>query len=91
MTRLWSRSFAAAIVFFGLVAAAQAGPSDQLKELRSRIEKLQQQLTESEETKTEAADALRESERAISATNRRLFELGGQQRQVRQALRGLIW
>lgn len=89
MTRLWSRSFAAAIVFFGLVAAAQAGPSDQLKELRSRIEKLQQQLTESEETKTEAADALRESERAISATNRRLFELGGQQRQVRQALRGL--
>jgi septal ring factor EnvC (AmiA/AmiB activator) len=66
--------------------AAHAGPSDQLKELRSRIDKLQRQLTESEETKSEAADSLRESERAISHANRRLFELAGQQRTLRETL-----
>jgi septal ring factor EnvC (AmiA/AmiB activator) len=69
-----------------LPAAVQAGPSDQLKELRGRIDKLQQQLTESEETKSEAADALRESERAISDTNRRLFELAGKQHALQAAL-----
>ena len=69
-----------------IFAAAHAGPSDQLKELRSRIDKLQRQLTESEETKSEAADSLRESERAISHANRRLFELAGQQRTLRETL-----
>ena len=41
-------------------------------------------MTESEESKSEAADALRESERAISEANRRLFELAGQQRAARR-------
>ena len=66
--------------------AVAAGPSDQLKELRGRIDRLQQQLTESEESKSEAADALRESERAISNVNRRLFELETKQRGLREAL-----
>ena len=69
-----------------LPAAAHAGPSDQLKELRSRIDQLQRQLSESEETKSEAADSLRESERAISHANRRLFELAGQQRMLKDTL-----
>jgi len=55
--------------------SAHAGPSDQLQELRGRIERLQRQLTESEGSKSEAADALRASERAISDANRRLFRL----------------
>jgi murein hydrolase activator len=75
-----------AAFLLGLAAAAHAGPSDQLKELRSRIEKLQKQLNESEETKSEAADALRETERAISEANRRLFELAGQQQEVKSTL-----
>jgi murein hydrolase activator len=54
---------------------AHAGPSDQLQELRGRIERLQRQLAESEGSKSEAADALRASERAISDANRRLFRL----------------
>jgi len=68
----------------GTVAAA--GPSDQLKQLRGRIDELQQRLMESEETKSEAADSLRASERAISNANRRLFELAGQQRALKETL-----
>src|ERR1700675_848080 len=66
--------------------AALAGPSDQLKELRGRIDRLQRQLTQSEETQSEADDSLRESERAISNANRRLFELAGQQRKLKETL-----
>jgi murein hydrolase activator len=69
-----------------LPAVVPAAPSDQLKELRGRIDKLQQQLSESEETKSDAADALRESERAISSANRRLFELAGKQRESQAGL-----
>jgi hypothetical protein len=69
-----------------MAGAAHAGPTDQLKELRGRIDSLQKQLTESEESKSEAADALRETERAISDANRRLFELAGQQRDVKSTL-----
>jgi murein hydrolase activator len=69
-----------------MAGAADAGPTDQLKELRGRIDSLQKQLTESEESKSEAADALRETERAISDANRRLFELAGQQRDVKSTL-----
>ena len=66
-------------------ATAQAGPSDQLQELRGRIERLQRQLTESEGNKSEAADALRVSERAISDANRRLFQLSARAREAKAA------
>lgn len=81
--------FCVSVFLLALAFAARAAPSDQLNELRSRINRLQQQLTQSEETKSEAADALRESERAISDTNRRLFELGQQERSVHITLREL--
>jgi murein hydrolase activator len=77
------------IALVGACAAAQAGPSDQLEQLRGRIDELQKQLAESEQSKSEAADSLRDSERAISEANRRLFELRGQQREVKAALRQL--
>lgn len=63
--------------------AAHAGPSDQLQELRDRIERLQRQLAESEGSKTEAADALRASERSISDANRRLFQLSQRSREAK--------
>ncbi len=68
-------------------AAPAATPQKKdLSELRSRIDALQKRLAESEETKNEAVDALRESERAISETNRRLRDLGEQQRTVNARL-----
>ena len=66
----------------GAVAAAPASnaKTEELRQLRGRIDALQQRLAAAEETKSEAADLLRESERAISETNRVLRELAGQQR-----------
>jgi septal ring factor EnvC (AmiA/AmiB activator) len=55
---------------------------EELKQLRSRIEGLQKRLSDSEASKSEAADALAGSERAISDTNRRLRELAGQRKDV---------
>jgi len=62
--------------------AAEKNPQKDLNQLRVRLEALQKKLAASEETKNEAADALRESERAISEANRRLRDLGEQQRTV---------
>ena len=55
--------------------AAPKVDKEDLKQLRSRIESLQQELAGTEESKSEAADALRESERAISNANRKLAAL----------------
>lgn len=56
-------------------AVAQTVQKKELNELRGQIEALQKRLEKTEESRTEAADALRKSERAISKANRRLFEL----------------
>lgn len=64
----------------------QAGPKDELKDIRDRIEALQKRLTESEGSKAEVADSLRDSERAVSETSRKLYQLSGQRRQVNGAL-----
>ena len=69
-----------------LAAPAQAAPKEELEELRGRIGELQKQLADSEESKAEAGDALRESERAVSETNRKLYQLAEQRRQVNAAL-----
>jgi septal ring factor EnvC (AmiA/AmiB activator) len=76
----------AALAALLVPAVAWAAPADELKALRGRIETLRKQLSQSEESRSEAADALRESERAISDTNRRLFELAGQHKGVRAEL-----
>jgi septal ring factor EnvC (AmiA/AmiB activator) len=72
--------------------AANAGAAkEELQQLRSRIESLQKQIAGAEESRNEAADALRESERAISDANRELAELEQSSRTVSQraeALRG---
>jgi septal ring factor EnvC (AmiA/AmiB activator) len=69
---------------FGL--SVHAAPRDQLRELRERIEAVQKRLTESEESRAEAADALKSSERAISEINRKLYQLSGQQRMANSSL-----
>ena len=69
--------------------AAEKNPQKDLNQLRSRLETLQKKLGASEETKSEAVDALRESERAISEANRQLRDLGAQQYTVDARLAGL--
>jgi len=69
---------------------AGAGSKEkELRELRGRIEALQKQLAGAEESKSEAADALRESERAISEANRSLRELGAQSKEINRELTAL--
>jgi septal ring factor EnvC (AmiA/AmiB activator) len=75
-----------ALTSTGAEPAGAGATEKELRELRGRIEALQKNLAETEETKSEAADALRESERAISETNRALRELSAQSRELNQRL-----
>ena len=59
---------------------AQAGQQEELENLRSRIVAMQRDMDKTSESKAEAADALRESERAISDVNRQLAALATAQR-----------
>ena len=67
-------------------AATADGAKEELRELRGKIEALQKRLADAEESKTEAADALKASERAISDANRALRELAQQSGAVNQRL-----
>lgn len=67
-------------------APISSAQKEELGQLRDRIDALQKRLAASEETKSEAVDALRASERAISETNRTLHELAAQQRAVNARL-----
>jgi septal ring factor EnvC (AmiA/AmiB activator) len=78
-----------------LVASLAASPSwvqaqqskpEELRELRQRIDRLKQDLTAAEGARSEAVEALRESEQQISAANRRLRELGAEREKVRAEL-----
>ena len=60
-----------------------------LGELRSRIEGLRKELSTSEESKADAGDRLRESERQISRLQRELHELGDQRGQLQKKLQNL--
>ena len=68
------------IAIFALPCAAADDKKAALSELRQRIEKLQSDLAKSEESRTEVADALRVSEKAISEANRKLSELSAIER-----------
>lgn len=85
-TRLIRLVAVLAAIAIGGPAAAQTAQKKELDELRSRIEALQRDLERTEGTRAEAADALRESERAISRTNQRLFQVAQQRRQLNAEL-----
>lgn len=72
-------------------AAAQraAEAKADLRELRARIEALQKRLAGAEEFKSEAVDALKDSERAISDARRNLRELAQQSEAAAKHLAGL--
>lgn len=58
----------------------------QRQAVKARAEAVQRELAAAEATRSEAADALRDSERAISEANRRLYELGQAQAAARARL-----
>jgi len=60
--------------------SAYAGKQDELENLRKRISAMQREMDKTSESKSEVADALRESERGISDSNRKIAELAEQQR-----------
>jgi len=69
--------------------AAPRSPRDveaERRAVRARAEAVQRELAAAEATRGEAADALRESERAISEANRRLYELAQAQAAARARL-----
>ena len=77
-------TFFARLLLFALcslvsVSAAYASQQEELENLRKRIGLMQRELGKTSESKSEAADALRDSERAISDSNRKLSELSAQQ------------
>ncbi len=87
--RLWYCAAALAALIASGTASAQTSQKEELDALRGRIEKLQKDLEKSEESKSEAADALRQSERAISKANRRLFELAEERKRIDAKIRQL--
>ncbi len=65
---------------------AHASRQQDLDELRQRISTLQHEMEKTTDSKSEIADALRESESAISNSNRMLYKLTKQQREANQTL-----
>lgn len=89
--RQWLKSVF--LVVFLLANASHAAPTQKkekaLKDLRGRIEQTQKELESAEESKSEATDALKFSERAISQTNRELYDLARKQQGVNAKLNEL--
>ncbi|MGA8862843.1 MAG: peptidoglycan DD-metalloendopeptidase family protein [Gallionella sp.] len=69
-----------------ICCVAYAGQQEELDNLRKRIAVVQQNMDKTSESRNEAADALRESERAISNSNRKLAEIAARQRAADQKL-----
>ena len=81
--RVAAARFALAALAAAGSVAAQAPREEDLRELRTRIDRLKQELAASEGARAEAADELRESETAISEANRRLADLALERERVR--------
>jgi murein hydrolase activator len=75
-----TRLLSLALCCLTLVNVAYASQQEELENLRNRIADVQREMDKTSESKTEVADALRESERAISNSNRKLAELAALQR-----------
>ncbi|PLC48873.1 peptidase [Pollutimonas subterranea] len=71
------------------LAQKQAEARKQQSELRARIQALQKEIDSQESSRQDAADALKESESAISSTNRRLAELAERRDRVELELKKL--
>ncbi len=79
---LWCGGLCLLLLFQNALATSP----EELKELRARIEALKKEIASTEGDRTEAADALRESERAISEANRELRNLSGTRQEAEKRL-----
>ena len=86
---IWLRRGSVCALLVLACNAAHADKKQELEQLRERIEQLQRDLVKSEESRSEVADALRTSEKAISEVNRNLLTLGRSQAMLNQSLKGL--
>lgn len=68
-------------------AAPDNGKQQELKDLRGRIQSLQEELEQANEDRSEVADALKKSERRISDANRGLRDLDSRQRHLSKNLK----
>ncbi len=92
----WATGALAACLVAGLLVPAalpaadapgKAGaPKEDLAAVRKQIESLQKSLEAAEGSRAEVTDALRESEQAISATQRKLHQLDGERRRINRQL-----
>ncbi|MFM1911047.1 MAG: hypothetical protein RJB18_438, partial [Pseudomonadota bacterium] len=64
-------------------------PKEKLNNIHERIESLTKELGKTKEAHADAADALKESEKAISETNRKLFDLQQAQKKHSESLQAL--
>lgn len=67
-----ARFLALALYGLALIGTASASQQEELENLRKRIASMQLEMDRTSETKSEVSDSLRESERAISNSNRKL-------------------
>ena len=79
----------AASLSSALAQDARTEKRAELRDLQGRIESLRKDLAKSEAHRSEAADNLKEAEQAISASNRRLRELGESRAELRRELNEL--
>jgi len=79
---------AAAIVSVAAAAAPNAN-EEELRALRGRIEKLQRDLTAAEESRGEATDQLKASEKAVSEAQRELYSLSRDRRSIESQLESI--
>lgn len=86
---MWRALICAMLLAVAAPVAADPARQQELRELRSRIQALQAELEQATEGRTEAADALRHSERRISDVNRDLRRLAARQRELAENLRQL--
>ena len=73
----------------GPKAAPAAASEEDLRELRARIEQMERELARAEESRGEAAGALKASEKAVSEANRALFDLSNANRSLAAQLADL--
>lgn len=78
----FSRLLILILCSLSLTSGAYAGQKEDLENLRKRIAGMKRQMDKTAESKSEVADALRESESAISDSNRKLAAIATQLSEV---------
>jgi septal ring factor EnvC (AmiA/AmiB activator) len=85
-----ARGLLLALVAVALPAVARKAASERdLQELRGRIEQMQKELATAEESRGEAVDQLKDSARAVSESQRALFDLARQRKALEAELETL--